>query len=52
MTGVCRTHGPMRRRDDCMWWVCVGFDGEGCDARVTDEDIGRGTVIPNTEVRL
>jgi len=32
----CPTHGQMSRGEG--HWVCHGFDGEGCDYEVTDED--------------
>lgn len=37
----CVTHGEMRYRAAGHWWVCPGWDGEGCCAveaeRVTSE---------------
>ena len=37
----CTIHGRMKRIDVCAWWICLGFDGEGCDTLVTDEVIAR-----------
>jgi hypothetical protein len=34
---ICDVHGPMKRREHLNLWDCVGFDGEGCDVIVTDE---------------
>jgi hypothetical protein len=25
----------------CDWWVCPGWDGEGCPAKVTEEELDR-----------
>jgi len=38
----CDVHGPMKRREHLCWWECLGFDGEGCDAWLTDTDISAG----------
>lgn len=35
---VCAAHGPMRFRFAGDWWVCPGWDGEGCCA-VTAEQV-------------
>lgn len=35
----CTVHGPMRHRERFRVWVCGGFDGEGCPARLTDEQM-------------
>jgi len=35
----CFYHGPMKYRDHLLWFECVGFDGEGCPARLGDEQI-------------
>jgi hypothetical protein len=41
-TPVCPTHGPMRYRMPMDWWVCIGYDGEGCDfPTITAEEIAR-----------
>jgi hypothetical protein len=42
---TCTVHGPMHR-DDGFLWRCEGFDGEGCESRITDEEaagLGAGT---------
>ena len=33
----CATHGPMHYQPP--EWLCRGFDGEGCPARVTDAQV-------------
>lgn len=30
VTPHCNVHGPMKYRATRHWWVCAGFDGEGC----------------------
>lgn len=38
----CEAHGDMQYREALSWWVCNGYDGEGCTAGpVTDEQIER-----------
>jgi hypothetical protein len=46
----CPTHGKMKCRDRVksgdgqpvyvgMYWICPGFDGEGCDHRAEEKDM-------------
>jgi hypothetical protein len=32
-------HGPMKYREGPMWFVCAGFDGEGCLALLGEEQV-------------
>jgi len=50
VTVSCDVHGPMRRREHLFWWECAGFDGEGCGAWLTDEDIRRDIAEPGVTV--
>jgi hypothetical protein len=34
----CPVHGQMHEDFAFFWWVCHGYDGEGCDYVVTDEE--------------
>jgi hypothetical protein len=36
---TCMYHGPMHYRNPMMWYDCIGFDGEGCPAKLTDEEV-------------
>ena len=36
---TCPVHGPMRHDFARCAWRCAGFDGEGCDQVVTDEEV-------------
>lgn len=52
---ACPVHGAMRYDPVMSRWGCAGFDGEGCDQRVTDEELAAswrplGTVDPATLV--
>jgi hypothetical protein len=38
---VCPIHGRMQHRFITCLWVCNGYDGEGCEWRVTDEQLAR-----------
>jgi len=51
----CTFHGPMKRRDAMCRFECVGFDGEGCTAQLTDEDMhtiiaGRPVDVTNRSI--
>jgi hypothetical protein len=35
----CPVHGQMQYLDTESRWTCAGFDGEGCDHTVTDEEL-------------
>lgn len=35
----CALHGPMIRRGPLYWWVCPGFDGEGCWVPVVTDEL-------------
>jgi hypothetical protein len=38
----CPTHGKMKwihPSHDDSYWICHGFDGEGCDHRVEEKDM-------------
>jgi hypothetical protein len=37
----CKIHGPMHHRPQHRTWVCHGFDGEGCEAFITEETVFR-----------
>ena len=54
-TVACDLHGPMHFTMPCDRWICHGFDGEGCDSRITAEQIERpeqfpGHGVPNVTV--
>lgn len=34
----CPTHGQMHYQKSHDWWTCPGYDGEGCEYRVTSEE--------------
>jgi hypothetical protein len=38
---VCPVHGRMRQNFAMDQWTCAGFDGEGCDQVVTNEELFR-----------
>jgi hypothetical protein len=40
----------MQRDEARCWWTCAGFDGEGCESWITDEDIARGISEPGITV--
>lgn len=44
-TPVCAIHGPMKYREAGEWWVCPGYDGEGCIA-LPAESIPADSVTP------
>jgi hypothetical protein len=51
----CDIHGPMHFTMASDWWICHGFDGEGCDSRITAEQVYRpehfpGHGVPNVTV--
>ena len=47
----CPVHGQLSRRTETKptgggmslivrtWWACAGWDGEGCDYQIADEDL-------------
>jgi len=48
MEVTCGVHGPMKWREGPMWWVCPGFDGEGC-CEISAETVytlGSGIPLP------
>lgn len=38
----CEIHGRMRHREN--FWECNGYDGEGCESMITDDELS-GCVI-------
>jgi hypothetical protein len=36
----CPTHGQMSHHVGLAAWICHGFDGEGCDYTVREQDMG------------
>jgi hypothetical protein len=45
---TCPTHGQMRENFQADRWECAGYDGEGCEYQVSNEDVPR-TVLGYTD---
>jgi hypothetical protein len=37
----CMTHGLMKYDEQRRCWVCLGWDGEGCQTVTTDETVAQ-----------
>ena len=42
----------MKYRTPCRWWTCVGFDGEGCEALLTDQQVREMLQVGETDQHL